>query len=285
MQLEISAEGFGLEVSDDDAWTIHTDVFDGPLDLLLYLVRREGIDLLRLPVARIADSYLAYLDRLRALNLGIASDYLVMAATLVYLKSLELLPRPPTPVDEEALDPREELARRLRDHARLAQLSEQLEGRPQVDRDVFVRRPASVDGDDRPLAQADPFALLDTYHAMLTRRAVPAPRVEMSSSGPDLGGCCLRMLQALGPNGRGELGQLLLSLPSRAERVVTFLATLEMARLGWITVMQTHHLGPAEITRLIADDDIDVTIIVGFDPPRAHGADDEDQLTLPLETR
>ncbi len=83
------------------AWTIHTDVFDGPLDLLLYLVKREGIDLRALPVARIADSYLAYLERMRELNLSVAGDYLVMAASLVHLKSLELMPRLPTALEEE----------------------------------------------------------------------------------------------------------------------------------------------------------------------------------------
>ena len=148
LQLEFQPEGHD---DDDTRWTIHTEVFDGPLDLLLYLVRRDGIDLLKLPVARIADSYLAYLDRLRALNLSIAADYLVMAATLVHLKSLELLPRPPTPVEEDDLDPREELVRRLREHARIAAAADQLAARPLLGEAVHSRAPLEVDDGERPL--------------------------------------------------------------------------------------------------------------------------------------
>jgi segregation and condensation protein A len=266
---------------DDPTWTIHTEVFDGPLDLLLYLVRRDGIDLLHLPVRHIADSYLAYLDRLRALNLSVAADYLVMAATLVHLKSLELLPRPPTPVDEDEVDPREALAARLRDHAKLAARADALESRPQVGHDIWVR-PAPEGEEDRPLASADAFALLDAYYHLLVRRDAPPAKVELSHNGPDLGACVRRLLDALGgPGGRGELGAILRSLPTRADRVVTFLATLEMARLGWIEVRQAGHLAPVNLTRRVDDDAVDLALVVGFTEDPA----DEDQMALPLEPR
>ncbi len=278
LQLEFQPEGHD---DDDTRWTIHTEVFDGPLDLLLYLVRRDGIDLLKLPVARIADSYLAYLDRLRALNLSIAADYLVMAATLVHLKSLELLPRPPTPVEEDDLDPREELVRRLREHARIAAAADQLAARPLLGEAVHSRAPLEVDDGERPLTtSADAFALLDTYHRMLKRRDAPPGRVQLVASGPDLGMCVRRLLDALGGvGGRGELGAMLRSLPTRAERVVTFLASLEMARLGWLTLVQTAHLGPVEVTRKVPEDQVDLGQVVGFDPP---DADVPDQIGLPL---
>jgi segregation and condensation protein A len=268
----------GGEGPGDTTWTVHTDVFDGPLDLLLYLVRRDGIDLLHLPVRRIADSYLAYLERLRAMNLSVAADYLVMAATLVHLKSLELLPRAPTAVDEEEIDPREALAAKLRAHAKLAVLAEAIEARPQVDIDVFVREPLDVDGDERGLTSpGDAFALLDLYYGMLTQRDAAPAHVELAHNGPDLGGCCRRLLAALGgPGGRGELGAMLRLLPSRAERVVTFLATLEMARLGWLTVVQTGHLAPVHVTRNVTDDDIDIARVFGFEEAVP------DQMPLPL---
>ena len=280
MQLQLQDDS---ALSDDTRWTIHTDVFDGPLDLLLYLVRKEGIDLLKLPLARIADSYLAYLDRLRAMNLGIAADYLVMAAELVHLKSLELLPRPPTPVEEDDVDPREELARRLRAHARLAELAQQLDERPQVDREVHVRQPVELGDDRRGVRTAvDAFGLLDTYYRLLQRKEAPPPEVRLSSAGPDLGACVTRLLAALGgPGGRGELGQMLRSLPTRADRVVTFLASLEMARLRWIDLAQEQHLGPVTVTRHVADDEVDLSAIVGFDPPDGPEAEG-DQITLPL---
>jgi segregation and condensation protein A len=281
LQLELPP----LPGDEDPRWTIHTEVFDGPLDLLLYLVRRDGIDLLKLPVARIADSYLAYLERLRSLNLSIAADYLVMAATLVHLKSLELLPRPPTPVEEDDVDPREELVRRLREHARIAAAADLLAERPLLGEQVHTREPLEVDDGVRPLTtQADAFALLDTYYRLLQRKEAPPARVQLVSSGPDLGACVQRLLDALGGvGGRGELGDMLRSLPSRAERVVTFLASLEMARLGWLTLVQTTHLGPVEVTRNVADDDIDLTMVVGFDPPDGDG-DEEGQMGLPLSS-
>ena len=120
-------------------WVIRTEVFDGPLDLLLYLVRREGIDLRSLPVSRIADAYLSYIDRMRDLHLGVAGEYLVMADTLVWMKSLELLPRRPViEEDEEGEDPREALARRLQAYAAVREGADVLESRPRVGRDVFL---------------------------------------------------------------------------------------------------------------------------------------------------
>ena len=121
-------------------WTVHTEVFEGPLDLLLYLVRRDGVDLERLQVHRICDAYLDYLERMRSLRLNVAADYLVMAATLVHLKSLSLLPRSPTPVTEdgEEEDPAEALAQRLLEYQRFKEASEALEQRAMVGRDAFV---------------------------------------------------------------------------------------------------------------------------------------------------
>ncbi len=266
---------------DDPTWTIHTEVFDGPLDLLLYLVRRDGIDLLHLPVRHIADSYLAYLDRLRALNLSIAADYLVMAATLVHLKSLELLPRPPTPVDEDEIDPREALAEKLRAHAKLAARADALEALPQVGHEVWVRPEDDGKKGEAPLAAGDAFALLDVYYEMLVRRDAPPPRVELSHDGPDLAGCVRRLLAALGDvGGRGELGAILRALPTRADRVVTFLATLEMARLGWIDVVQAGHLAPVRLTRLVPDEGVDLAMVVGFES--TEGPEPGDQMPLPL---
>lgn len=268
MTREASAPSEPLEVEHDDSarWTVHTEVFDGPLDLLLYLVERDGVDLRRLEVSRITDSYLAYLDRMRVLNLSVAADYLVMAATLVHLKSLDLLPRMPT-LTEDGPDPREDLARQLQDYARYREAADQLERRPRLDRDVFVREPLDLDEGERPLvAGVDAFGLLDVYYDLLSRAAEPEPEVSfLGSSGPDFPTCCRRILQALGGlGGRGELGGMLRSLRSRAERVVTFVAALEMVRLGWLDVEQAVHLGPITLTQVAADDAIDLAVISGF---------------------
>ena len=252
------------------AWTIHTDVFDGPLDLLLYLVKRDGVDIRRLDVRQITDSYLAYLDRMRDLNLSLAGDYLVMAATLVHLKSLELFPRLPTVVEEEE-DPREALERQLREYARVRQGADALDQRPQVDRDVFLRSPQPVDEDDRVESGIDAFGLLDLYWELLQRHEAPEPIVELGIGGVDFAGCCRAVLSALGGlGGRGELTAMLQSLARRAERVVTFVAVLEMVRQGWISVAQRVHLGPVELEQRVPSEAVDLQAITGWVAPAAE---------------
>lgn len=251
----------------ETAWTVHTDVFDGPLDLLLHLVERHGIDLKKLQVRAVADSYLAYLDRMRELNLSIAGDYLLMAATLVHLKSLELLPRLPTLLEAEGEDPREELARRLLEYQRFREAADELERNPWVDRDVFVRPPLVVDDGERPLvAGVDAFGLLDVYWELLRNADTSEPVVGFElPSGPDFGGCCRQILTALGgPGGHVELGFLLRQLTARAERVVTFVGALEMTRLGWLSIAQSHHLGPITLVQVAANEAIDLGILTGW---------------------
>jgi segregation and condensation protein A len=242
-------------------WTVHTDVFDGPLDLLLYLVRRDGIDLRRLEVAKVADAYLATLDRMRELHLGVAGDYLVMAATLVHLKSLELLPRLPTPVEEEdeGVDPREALARRLEAYQRYREAAEQLDALPRLDRDLFARAPEPVQDEHRPLIPGvDAFGLLDVYYELLKRQATEPVVHEVGGSGPDFEGCCRGVLGWLGGvGGRQELGSFLHRLGRPADRVVSFVAVLEMARLRWVDLAQQVHLGPVWVTsRVPVDHDL-----------------------------
>ena len=123
-------------------------------------------------MAAIADAYLGYLDKMRDLHLGIAGDYLVMAATLVHLKSISLLPRPPTSrsAEEEQEDPRESLVRRLVDYQRFKEASLALDARPHLGRDTFAREPVDLGDRPRPFAAGiSAFALLDLYHDVLRR--------------------------------------------------------------------------------------------------------------------
>lgn len=248
-------------------WTVRTEVFDGPLDLLLYLVRKDGVELRHVSMARIADAYLAYLDRMRELHLGVAADYLVMAATLCHLKSLELLPRPPTPRTESGEpeeDPREALVRRLVDYERFKHAAEALDDRPIVGRDVFVRDPdTSVDDRPRPWVPGiDAFGLLDLYHALLLRQDRGEAVYEIGGSGPDIDGCFRHVLRALGgPGGRADLRVILAPLRTVVERIVGFLAVLEMTRLRWLEIEQSEHLGPVTVTsRVPADTDISAAL-------------------------
>lgn len=253
-----------LAIADAElTWTVHTEVFDGPLDLLLHLVRRDGIDLRKVRIARVCDSYLAFLDQMRELHIAVASEYLVMAATLCHLKSLELLPRPPSILQDEEVDPKEALARRLEDYERIRAAALALDALPREGRDVFVREPLDVGEIERPLVPGiDAFGLLEVYFAVLTR---PAPReVQHTIHRPevDLGRCASEVLVALGgPGGRGALKDVLRRLATRAERIVTFLAVLEMARLGWLGVAQVDHLGEVElVSRVPADQSMDALV-------------------------
>jgi segregation and condensation protein A len=245
-------------------WTIHTEVFDGPLDLLLYLVRRDGVDLRRIDVRQITDSYLAYLERMRELNLSLAGDYLVMAATLVHLKSLELLPRLPTVVAEEE-DPREALARQLREYAGARTLADDLGARPMVGRDVFTRAPQGLDGERHLDAGLDAFGLLDLYWQLLSRAEEPEPVVELHIVTIDFAATCRSVLSALGgKGGTGELNQMLRSLDSRAQMVVTFIAVLEMVSQGWIDVRQDAHDAPVQVIQVVDRRAIDLGAITGW---------------------
>lgn len=231
------------------AWTVHTDVFEGPLDLLLYLVKRDGIDLGRLPVAQIADAYLDFVQRMRSLNLSVAGDYLVMAATLVHLKSLELLPRLPTTVEEDGPDPREEFAKRLADYQRYKEAAAKLAERPRLGRDQFVRPEAdTIQGDLQ--TPFDVFGLLDIYRKLTATAAEPEPEVRFEQRPHlDMGEAVLDLLDILERNdGRGELTNILQLIPLRAAKVITFIGVLEMLKLGWVSVVQRFHLGPIELT-------------------------------------
>src|SRR5690606_34851494 len=143
--LRPSTHLIGDGVSLRETYAVNLEIFEGPLDLLLHLVRRHELDILDIPIAFVTEKYVEYLAFARALDIEIAGEYLVMAATLAYLKSRELLPRDPEAEEEpeddegEAADPREELIRRLLEYERFRAAGDELDARPVVGRDVFGR--------------------------------------------------------------------------------------------------------------------------------------------------
>lgn len=269
-------------------FTVRTDVFDGPLDLLLHLVKRDGISLARLSIARIADAYLAYLDQMRGLDLAIAADWLVMAATLCHLKSLELLPRAPAVQEPSEPDPRDQLIEQLRDYERLQRVAGELDGCSMVGRDVFVRAPQPVPAVGRPfVSPVDAFGLLDTLHAVLARGEAPEPVVKLGDGGPNIALLTRRVLAELGGKGGSfDLVTLLRALATRGERVITFIAVLEMARLGWVDVSQKVHVGPVRVEQLVETDEMDVRRIMGDErSTREERGESEARQQVPRKTR
>jgi segregation and condensation protein A len=240
-------------------YRVRLEVFEGPLDLLLHLVKKHELDILAIPVAFVTEKYLEYLELMRRTNLDVAGEYLLMAATLAHIKSRELLPTPDPSQDEplggedgeEALDPRQELIKRLLEYQKYKDAAATLGDRPVVGRNVFVRGTAPEDAvpesisRDAPLAEVPVFKLLEaladvlakarvrlTHEVELERLSITDRIVQLSdrlaAEGTFTFGSCFAFLDGA----EASTAQL------RHEIVVTFLAILEMARLRMVRIFQ-----------------------------------------------
>ena len=237
-------------------YRIELPIFEGPLDLLLYLVKRHELEILDIPIAFITERYLAHLDLMRTLNLDVAADYLVMAATLTYIKSRELLPpdptAPPDEDEEDGTDPRAELIRRLLEYQKYKDAAERLASRPTLGRDVFSRGPSPELGQpgEEPLADVGLFALLEALAHVLDRSKAPAAHdvvVDRVSVLERIHRIC-DLLDLASPRSFLDL----LETEQGATRlfiIATFLALLEMARLRMIRVEQATLDGAIFVSR------------------------------------
>jgi len=232
------------------AYRVALPEFEGPLDLLLHLCKTHEIDIVHIPIAFITEKYLEYLDLMQSMPFDVAADYLVMAATLAYLKSRELVPTP-EPLDVssddegETLDPREELIRRLLEYQKYKDAAEKLGGRPIEGRTVFGRgAPLANDAADAPFAEQSVWKLIEAFGRILEKaggtRAIHEVAVDRISISD-------RMSQLIDriESGSGSFqfeACFDLSLPEvelRNQVVVTLLAILELARLKVVRVLQS----------------------------------------------
>jgi len=243
---------------------IHTETFDGPLELLLFLVRREGVDIREIRIAPITDAYLAHLSVLERFDLNTAGDFLVLAATLCFLKSRELLPKRDG-VQAEEDDPeaiKDALAMRLLNYERYRQASQKLIDRPLLDRDLFASRPVLENPNQRTVeSKVDPLGLLEIYHSILQRHAAPEPVHSVQRQTYSLRRMAEWIVKQTTDTTR-ELSELLAVLPSRLDRVVAFIATLELAKMQILEIDQAHHLGPIRMTGR-GEIDADLRILAG----------------------
>jgi segregation and condensation protein A len=152
-----------------DALEVILETFEGPLDLLLYLIRKQNLDILDIPIAEITRQYMAYVELMQTARLELAAEYLVMAAMLAEIKSRMLLPRPSESENEEE-DPRAQLIRRLQEYERYRKAAEDIDDRPRVGREIFL---AVVECDDKPVKRVEPnvtlFEMLDAFRSVLQR--------------------------------------------------------------------------------------------------------------------
>jgi segregation and condensation protein A len=240
----------------DPNFRIELPNFEGPLDLLLHLIRKHELDILDLPISFITDKYLEYLGLMENLNLDIASEYLVMAATLAHIKSKMLLPRPPEDQDDDDLDdldPRAELIRRLLEYQKYKTVAADLGERAIAGRDVFSRGtpPPAADG-PIPLAQVSVFKLLDALKKIAERvnatisLEVDAERMSIQER---IGG----LVDLLRERRRCRFDELFEDVSSSYDLVVTFLALLEMAKMRLASIYQTDHEEPIYLEYTLLD--------------------------------
>ena len=220
-------------------WSVRLPQFEGPLDLLLHLVRVNEVEITNLPIVEIAEQYNAYLDAMRELDLDIAGEYLVMAATLLHIKSRMLLPPDPTLPEEAASeDPRAELTRQLLEYQRFKQAAENLHALDSVRSLIWTRDgkvPAEFEGEE--LLAVDLIDVIAAFKHLLSRLGEDA-RLKWRRDDISVADKIAWLSDRLAEGGPADLLVLLEGLGSRGERIATFLAVLEMTRLQMIVLFQ-----------------------------------------------
>ncbi len=237
--------------------TVRLDVFEGPLDLLLHLIKKNEVQITDIPIATITDQYLAMLEELPELNLDGAGEYLVMAATLTYLKSRLLLPADPDDEDEAENDPRAELVQQLLEYQRYREAAADLGARRVLDRDVFAApgepEPAADPADPRARVRDASLAdLLDALRGVLARLE-PPPAHAIFTSGLTVADCVERILSRFVLTSGVEFAEVFSPGAGRGEVIVTFLALLELIRLKVLRAVQHERFGPIQLELAAAD--------------------------------
>ncbi len=234
---------------------VSLDIFEGPLDLLLYLIKKDEVDIYEVAIERLTKQYLEYIDTFKLLNIELASEFVVMAANLMYIKSRTLLPKHEQPPEEEAEeeDPRWELIRQLVEYKKFKDAAGFLEQREASQVNVFAGAPEVP---ERP-AEADPspppgvgiFDLIRAFQKVLRRFDDAAGLEEIVDDRFTVGDRIDYLLAEVGRGRRTKFKDLFAGASSRSEVVVTFLALLELIRLREFRVQQENTLGEIEIER------------------------------------
>jgi segregation and condensation protein A len=221
------------------------ETFEGPLDLLLYLIRRRNLDIMAISIAQVTEQYLEYIALMEGLKIELAAEYLLMAAILAEIKSRLLLPQPTAEAEEE--DPRAELVRRLKEYERFKQAAAALDELPRIARDVF---PVCVDPGISLRPKAEPRIGLEELAAALRQVLARAERF------------CVHAIEREALSVRGRMADILDRLrkasvlafeslfdpgEGRAGIVVTFLALLELCREGLVEILQSEPLAPLRV--------------------------------------
>jgi segregation and condensation protein A len=254
-----SKDSVQKEESDSPFAVSVTDVYEGPLDLLLDLIRKQDIDIYDIPIARIAAQYLAYVEKIRELDVNVAADFIYMAAVLIHIKSKMLLPRDPSAKAEELEDPRTELVNRLLEHEKFKSAAQMLLQKQQIE-DAVLTNPALKefldDEGTEPEIAADVIDLVKTFQQIL-ERVRTRPVINVDEETVTVGQMIDYLRRRLGLESRPiRLKQLLMRVPSRQALVCMFLALLEMVRLQAIQVRQDQLFGEIAVRKHTHFDEI-----------------------------
>ncbi|HWJ46035.1 MAG TPA: segregation/condensation protein A [Candidatus Udaeobacter sp.] len=228
------------------------DVYEGPLDLLLDLIRKQDIDIYDIPIAKITAQYLVYVEKIRELDVNIAADFIYMAAVLIHIKSKMLLPRDPMATAEEPEDPRTELVNRLLEHEKFKSAAQMLLQKQQIE-DAVLTNPAlkefvDAEGAEPELA-ADVIDLVKTFQQVL-ERVRTRPVLNVDEETVTVGQMIEYLHRRLSLEDRPiRLKQLLMRIPSRQALVCMFLALLELVRLQAIQVRQEKLFGEIAVRK------------------------------------
>ena len=235
-------------------YKVKLEVFEGPLDLLLYLIKKDEVDIYDISIERITQQYLEFMDAFKILDLEVAGEFIVMAANLIYIKSRSLLPAHVQPPDEEAEeeDPRWELVRQLVEYKKFKDAAAQL-GRREVEQsNMFSRLPDSDEtAAERPLGDVSVFDLISAFNNVLKRIQQREDLREIFEENFTVSDKIDLIMKITGVVAL-KFSELFARAASRTEIVVTFLALLELIRLKQIRAVQNEPFGEIEVLRVAA---------------------------------
>ncbi len=236
------------------SYKLKLDVFEGPLDLLLFLIKKNDIDICNIPITKVTDQYLEYIEMMKMLDLEIVGEFLVMAATLLQIKSKMLLPPDPQEVTEEEIDPRDELVQRLQEYRVFKEIAEQLKGKENERQNFFTRQ---VDEEARKELENDAkevyfeanlFDLINAFSAALSK-IKEDKTYEVSKEEFTVEQKIHDILHSLLKESRLFLTDIFAKAKSKVEMIVSFMAILELIRLKEIIVAQKRLFADIEVLR------------------------------------
>jgi segregation and condensation protein A len=232
------------DVGSDDAYAVKLPAFEGPLDLLLHLIRQNEVDIVDIPIALIGRQYLHYIELMKELNIDVAGEYLVMAATLALIKSRMLLPPEENEDDADEIDPRTELIARLLEYQRFKEAADALSRRRLLGRDIFEAQgspPEPTSDNDREI-EVGLFELIEAFRQVLDEAREQMRMHSVETENVTVRDRMIYVMDLFEHVDHVEFSEIFqigqLGAPSRAMLVATFLAMLELARLGALHIFQ-----------------------------------------------